>query len=122
MKKLKIVVVGIGSAGDATVDLLRKEKISSSIQTIKFNNNVDSIRIVTVEELESTHIVNIDGEDIVFGHINDQWEELKSLMEVGDHLVEFESSPRSIRNLVGRREIRLMRGEKVVKVMTTGMS
>jgi cell division GTPase FtsZ len=92
MKKLKIVVVGIGRAGYATVDLLRQEKISSEIQTIKFNKDTDSIRIVTVEELECAH------------------------------LVEFKSSQGSGANLVGKAGVRLMRGEKIVKTMLTGMN
>ncbi|MBD3808880.1 MAG: hypothetical protein IE880_09250 [Epsilonproteobacteria bacterium] len=122
MKKLKIVVVGIGRAGYATIDLLRKEKISSEIKTIKFNKDADSIRIVTVEELESAHIVNINGKDVVFGYINDQWENLKSLMKDGDHLVEFKSSPGSWANLAGRKGIRLMRGEEVIETMITRMN
>ncbi len=120
-KKLKIVVVGIGSAGYATIDLLRKEKISSEIQTIKVNKDAVSTRVVSLEELEETNLVNINGENIVFGYINDKWEKMKCQMKDGDYLVEFGSYPNCWRHLASHQGIRHMRGEEIIGSMLTGM-
>lgn len=111
--KLKIVVVGIGSAGHAVVNILNKEAIGSHISTIKFTPNSEITRIVTVEELEKTRLTCIDGQNYVFGYIHNLWRALKSKMQDGDHLVEYKA--------VGSSGIRLMRGVDVIDDMITSI-
>lgn len=77
---------------------------------------------MSIEELEETHLANINGKDIVFGYMNDKWEKMKSQMENGDYLVEFESSPSSWRHLAGRKGIRHMRGEEVINTIIMCMN
>lgn len=107
--KLKIVVVGIGSAGHAVVDILNKENHHSNISTIKFTPSSVITKIVTVEGLEMSHLVNIGGKDIVFGYANKRWQAMKSEMQDGDYLVEYKN--------IGATGIRLMRGNDIINDM-----
>jgi len=77
---------------------------------------------ITVAGIEDRELTVVDGKSILFGHINDQWEELKAKEQPGDRWVEFNSSEADWVMLMGRHGYALIRGDQVVGSIVDMMS
>ena len=73
---------------------------------------------LTIPEAEAGHQYN----GLAFGHMNAQWELLKSEMIEGDELWSFNSPADSWRHLAGRSGIALVRNGEVIQALLTMMS
>lgn len=72
----------------------------------------------TVEQAETEHMV--DG--VPFGASNNQWKQLKALLQPGDALWTYCSSWESFKALAGRCGMALVRSGRVVTILVTTMN
>lgn len=78
--------------------------------------------IITLEQAEENNLIldeRLGPEPVVFGFINDEWEEFKARIQDGDELWEFSSPPESWERLAGRSGLCIVRDGIIINVMIT---
>jgi hypothetical protein len=73
---------------------------------------------VTIEELESTHLVN----GVPFGFCSPDWEALRAQVRPGDEIWYFSSPQEDWDRLMGWEGIALVRGGEIVESFCTAMN
>ena len=69
---------------------------------------------ISKENAEAANVLTIDGSSIPFGHNNQQWLTILTIMEQGDRLYEFRSPRESWENYAGVEGVALVRNGRIV--------
>jgi len=77
---------------------------------------------ISIQDAEAKNMADIDGCDIPFGYVYNQWKTLLSKMRDGDELHEFCSSDESWDFLAGREGIALVRNGEIITDIVTKMN
>ena len=72
--------------------------------------------------IEKITIADVEKENPPLGYLNDQWEELKSLIVEGDEIWEWSTPGEFWNSLCGREGIVLLRGKKEIYEIVTIMN
>ncbi len=84
-----------------------------------------SKKLYSIEQAEKENLIfdnRLGTEPIPFGFVNDQWEELKSIMKESDKLYKFKNNSKSWIHLAGKEGFELERNGKVVISIITTMN
>ncbi len=117
---LSCVALSVGSVSRAE-DCVRFAKAELELDTDAIVGG--PMNIAAVEEKSLAEIAACSHcPQKPFGYLNAKWEEFKSEMRPGDCVVFFRSGRTSWNQLMGVEGYALMRGEKLVRKMITGVS